>query len=127
MEKKILIVDDHDEFRKTLKAFLERQNLNLMILEANSETSALQKALREQPNIVLLELQLPKMNGIKTSKLVKEVSPKSKIIIVSIFDTENFQKKFLGEHIDDFIGKNDFDVKLFRVLRKYLKKERCTN
>ncbi|MBF0544276.1 MAG: response regulator [Candidatus Riflebacteria bacterium] len=122
MKKKILIVDDHAEFRKTLKTFLERADLSFLILEADSETSAVKKASSEQPDIVLLELQLPKMNGIKTSKLIKKVSPNSKIIIVSMFNTENFQKKFLGKHIDDFIGKSELDDKLLRLLKKHKKK-----
>ncbi|MBF0544289.1 MAG: response regulator transcription factor [Candidatus Riflebacteria bacterium] len=120
-KNKILIVDDHDGFRRTLRIFLEWQKLDLWVLEANSERAGVQKALKEQPEIVLLELRLPKMNGIKASKLVKKVSPNSKIIVVSVFDTENFQKRFLGEHISDFIGKNEFDFRLFRVLRKHLK------
>ncbi|MBF0408083.1 MAG: response regulator transcription factor [Candidatus Riflebacteria bacterium] len=122
LKKKILIVDEHCEFRNILKRFLERQKLNLLVFEADSETSAVRNALKEQPDIVLLELRLPQMNGIKTSKLVKKVSPDSKIIIVSMFDTEHFQKKFLGEHIDDLIGKSEFDEKLFHILRKHLKK-----
>ena len=122
-EKKILLVDDHDRFRKTLRAFLERQNLNLQIFEADSEKVAVQKALREQPDLVLLELQLPKMNGIKISKLIKDVAPDSKIIIVSMFDTEHVQEKFLGKDIDGFIGKSDFDSKFSLILRKYLRKK----
>lgn len=121
-EKTILIVDDHQEFRKALKEFLTKQNLNLEIHEADSERFAVQQAAEIQPTIVLLELQLPKMNGIKTSKLIKKVSPGSKIIIVSMFDNEIFQKEFIGSHIDDFIGKSEFDEKLVWVLRKHLKK-----
>ena len=120
--KKILIVDDHYLFRKTLRLFLEKQHLNYLTFEAGSETSGVRIALREQPAIVLLELQLPKMNGIKTSKLIKAVSPNSKIIIVSMYDTEKFQKQFLGAHIDDFIGKSEFDSKLFKILKRNLQK-----
>ena len=97
------------------------EHLNLEIFEADSERSAVRISSKEKPNIVLLELQLPKMNGIKTSKLIKEVSPDTKIVIVSMYDTEKFQKNFISEHIDDFIGKNEFDGKLVRILRKHLR------
>lgn len=120
MKKKILIVDDHDGFRKAVKAFLEQQKINLEIFEADSEETAVKVALKEKPAIVLLELQLPKMNGIKTSKRIKEVSPASRIIIVSTFDADKFQKSFMTEHIDEVMGKSEFDRKLVKILKKYL-------
>lgn len=115
------VVDDHDEFRKTLKSFLESQGLNLLILEADSETLAVKIALREQPAVVLLELQLPMVNGRMTSELVKRVSPKSKIIILSMFDSGKLPKGFQGGRIDGCIGKSDLDSDICRVLRKLLK------
>ncbi len=126
MKKKILIVDDHNEFRRILRKFLESQNLNYLTFEASSERSAVWKARMEQPDIVLLEFQLPKMNGIKTSRLIKNVSPNSKIIVVSTFDTEKFQRKFIGEHVDGFIGKSEFDRNLVRILRKHLRNRSVT-
>lgn len=124
MKKTVLIVDDHDGFRRAVKAFLEQQKINLEIFEADSERSAVKMAAKEKPAIVLLELQLPKMNGIKTSKLIKEVSPASKIVIVSMFDAEKFQKNFMAEHIDEVVGKSEFDRKLVRILKKYLREEK---
>lgn len=120
-KKKILIVDDNEEFRKILGAFLEIQNEKFLIFEAGTEASAVKMARREKPDVVLLELQLPKMNGIVTSKIIKEVSPNSIVIIVSMYDTEVFQKEFLGRHIDDSIGKSELDSKLVAVLRKHLR------
>jgi len=121
MVKKILIVDDHSGFRKILKKFLEKQNLGLVMVEADSERSAVKKCLKEQPDIVLLELELPQMNGIKTAKLIKGVSPRSKIIIVTMFDSAQFRKDFFAEYVDHFIGKNEFEGRLIKVLRKCLK------
>jgi two-component system, NarL family, response regulator DegU len=121
MKKKILIVDDHDGFRNGLKKFFEKQKLNLEIYMAGSEKSAIATAAKKKPDIVLLELQLPKMNGIKTSRLIKDVSPKSKIVVVSTFDTEKFKNNFINAHVDAFIGKCEFDGKLLHILKKYLK------
>ena len=124
LKKKILIVDDHAGFRRRLKIFLEQQNQNTGVYEADSEESAVETALKQKPEIVLLELQLPQMNGIKTAKLIKKASPSSKIIIMTMFDAEDFQRKFMTGHIDDVIGKNDFDGRLVRIVKKYLREQK---
>jgi DNA-binding NarL/FixJ family response regulator len=127
LKKKILIVDDHDEFRKILRTFLETENKNFEISEADSETSAVKKAKQEKPDVVLLELQLPKMNGVKTSKLIKEVSSRSKIIIVTMFESEILKRKCLGAEIYDIIGKSQFDSALVATLIKHLRNRKSSN
>jgi len=120
VNKKLLIVDRNNDFRDTLKDYLITQKLNVEIYEADSQDSALKVALRERPEIVLLEQQLTQMDGRKISKLLKNIVPDSIIVIMSIFDGEKFQKKFTDEQIDHFIGKNEFNGKLIHVLKKYL-------
>lgn len=74
-----------------------------------------------QPHVVLLEHDLPKMNGIKTSKLIKNAAPECRIILASLFASELFRNKVLKQLIDDFIGKSEFDCKLVKILEKQLK------
>jgi two-component system response regulator DegU len=122
MKNKILIVDDHGEFRKRARAFIEAKLQGITVYEAVSETEAVKTAKKEKPFIILLELQLPQMNGIKTAELIKKVSPESKIIIVSMYDAEKYKDRIITKNIDHVIGKNEFDTELLKILRKYLLK-----
>ena len=116
--KKLLIVDDHNEFRRTVRSYIAKQFPEIELFEADSEDQALETARRERPGIILLELQLPQMNGIKTAKLLKKLNASSKIIIMSGYSADNINNK----SIDHIIGKNEIDNDLVKILKKYIKK-----
>ncbi len=123
-KKKILIVEDHEEFRKTLRTFLEVQKIDLIILEAVSKESAVTVALREKPDIILLKLELQNRNGFSASEAIKKVSPRSKIVLISMFGGTAFKKNPRAASIDDFIGNGELETRLISVLEKHLKRPR---
>ncbi len=82
---RILIVDDSEEVRTIVRVFLERDPAFEVCGEASSGPEALQKAQELQPDLVLLDLKLPGMNGIETATLLKALLPKSKLVLFSAF------------------------------------------
>ncbi len=71
---RIFIVDDHQIVREGLKAFLGLQEDMLIAGEAGDGESALRQALKIQPDVILMDLILPKMDGITTIKKINEVN-----------------------------------------------------
>jgi DNA-binding NarL/FixJ family response regulator len=79
---RILVVDDYDQFRGLVRSLLADSNL-LIIGEAGDGFEAVQKAQDLQPDLILLDIGLPKLNGIQAALQIRQVSPESKILFVS--------------------------------------------
>ena len=90
---RVLIVDDHAMVRQGLRTFLELQdNAELaieVIGEATNGIEAVELASRTQPDVILLDLVMPKMDGIKATFKIMECSPNSKVIILTSFGEED--------------------------------------
>src|ERR1700730_3141299 len=78
-----LVVDDYQPFRRFICSTME-QRLGLQVIgEASDGLEAVQKSEELQPDLVVLDLGLPKLNGIEAARQIRERSPASKILIVS--------------------------------------------
>ena len=117
---KVLIVEDHDDFRNVVKAYLEKLNLGLKIYEASSGEIGISAVLRERPNIVLMDIRLPGINGIDTANKIKSYVPETKIIILTMFETESFRRVFKTEDVSEYIGKSEIFEKLGPTVEKLL-------
>jgi DNA-binding NarL/FixJ family response regulator len=79
---RILVVDDYDQFRGFVRSLLANSKL-LIIGEASDGLEAVQKAKDLQPDLILLDIGLPKLDGIQAAVQIQRVSPNSKILFVS--------------------------------------------
>ena len=95
MGKNILICDDAAFMRMMIKDILSKNGYNV-IGEAENARDAINKAKIYMPNIVLLDLGLPDMSGIKAIKEIQDMSPNSKIIILSSHNNEEEIEKALS-------------------------------
>ena len=98
-EKKVIsvvIVEDYKLTRVGLRSALnEFENINV-IGEAEDASVGLEIIKKENPDVVLMDLGLPEMNGIEATQKVKEISPKTKVIILTSHDREEEVLAALG-------------------------------
>jgi DNA-binding NarL/FixJ family response regulator len=78
-----LIVEDHSEFRKFLRSTLQEEARCVVISEAVDGLQAVQLAEGLQPDLILLDLSLPKLNGMEAFRRIRKLSPRSKVVILS--------------------------------------------
>ena len=78
---RILVVDDFNEWRVRVREMLQRPEWD--IVEACDGLEAVQKATQLRPEIVLLDIGMPILNGIEAAEKIQEVTPQSKIIFVT--------------------------------------------
>ena len=78
-----LIVEDHDGLRALLRSLLENETSCVVIGEASDGLQAVQKAQELQPDLILLDLSLPKLNGMEAGRRIRKISPHSKILFLS--------------------------------------------
>jgi NarL family two-component system response regulator LiaR len=89
---RVLIVDDHAMVRQGLRTFLELQDSTVLPIEIAGEAAngieAVELARNTQPDIVLLDLVMPEMDGIKATSKIIECSPRSRVVILTSFGEE---------------------------------------
>jgi NarL family two-component system response regulator LiaR len=85
---KVLIVDDHQVVRQGLRTFLELQEDVLVVGEAGDGQSAVELVRQLNPNVVLMDLVMPRLDGISATRQVKSLAPSVKVIALTSF-TEN--------------------------------------
>jgi len=78
-----LIVEDHEDLRGLLRFTLQQQTRCRIVDEASDGLQAVQQAEKLQPDLILLDLALPKMNGMEAGRRIRKLSPNSKIIFLS--------------------------------------------
>ncbi|MGE5249172.1 MAG: response regulator [Bacteroidota bacterium] len=96
-EISVLIVDDHEMVRQGLCTFLELQDeardgdLPIRVVgEAANGAQAVERAAQARPDVVLLDLVMPEMDGIQATPLILKASPRSKVIILTSFGEESY-------------------------------------
>lgn len=125
MTTKILITDDHDEFRVTVREFLERVDGSFEILEASTGESGVRIALHDKPDIILMDIRLPDISGIDAASQIKKGFPEGKIIVLTMFETEAFREVFNSSDIEAYLGKSELYEKLVPTIMKVLSGDRA--
>ncbi len=81
----VMIVDDHEMVRKGAKGYLEAQPEITVVAEAESGEEAVRLAREYIPDVVLMDLVMPGMDGVEATRKVKDISPRTQIIILTSF------------------------------------------
>ena len=85
---RVLIVDDHALFRRGLEMVLTEEPDIELVGEASDGAEAVEKAGEALPDVVLMDIRMPKSSGIEACRAMKEVSPSAKIVMLTISDEE---------------------------------------
>ena len=85
---RVLVVDDHALFRRGLEMVLEQEPDIEVVGEAGDGGQAVQKAIETAPDIVLMDVRMPKGSGIEACRAIKDAVPSAKIIMLTISDEE---------------------------------------
>jgi len=86
----VLLVDDHEVVRQGVRFFLETRLEFTVVGEADSGMAAVKMAEEHIPDVVLMDLVMPEMNGVEATRRVKDISPRSQIVVLtSHYDDEH--------------------------------------
>jgi two-component system NarL family response regulator len=85
---RVLVVDDHALFRRGLEMVLTEEPDIELVGEASDGAEAVEKAGEALPDVVLMDIRMPKSSGIEACRAMKEVSPSAKIVMLTISDEE---------------------------------------
>jgi DNA-binding NarL/FixJ family response regulator len=88
MSHRMLVVEDHKIMRDGIKALLERGGEFAVVAEAESGTDAIQLCKEAHPDLVLMDIGLPGLNGVETTSELLRHCPGTKVVILSMYDDE---------------------------------------
>jgi two-component system response regulator NreC len=102
---KLMLVDDHDVVRTGLRSYLETQPGFEVIAEAKNGLQALEKAREVQPDIVLMDITMPDMDGMETTLQLKKLYPDCQILVLTVHDDKQYFMKMLSVGASGYLTK----------------------
>ncbi len=118
IKTRILIVEDHPMYREGLRAMLARQADMEVIGEAENGLDAVAKALELRPDVILMDVNMPVMDGVEaTSRILAEL-PGTKILALSVQADDGFMASMLQAGAVGYILKGSDSEKLFGIIRR---------
>ncbi len=102
---KILVVDDHPILREGIKTVLELSNDFIIVGEADSGFKACELVSTIKPDVVLMDIRMDKMDGIKASRTIKKLYPYTRILLLTMYDDENYIMEALEIGVEGYILK----------------------
>jgi len=100
---KILVVDDEIEITDFVGEFLKAKGYH--VVTANDGFTALEKVVSEKPDLVLLDIKMPKMDGLETLKRIREIDPVVGVVMVTVIKDEEIAGRAMELGAFDFINK----------------------
>jgi DNA-binding NarL/FixJ family response regulator len=104
---RVLVVDDFEPFRRAIRSTLLTAPEFQIICEVSDGLDAVRKAKELQPDLILLDVGLPKLNGIEAARQIRKLSPESKILFVSQESSAAFAQEALDTGARGYVVKSD--------------------
>jgi DNA-binding NarL/FixJ family response regulator len=113
----VMIADDHVLMREGLKQLLELEEDIDVIIQAGDGNDAVDKALEYNPDVILLDINMPKMNGIDVLRRLKDLGVKSNVIMLTIHEDKEYLFETMKIGADGYVLKDSDADSLIKAIR----------
>lgn len=113
---KIIIADDSLLLRERIKELLKDFENVSIVGEAVNGTEALQIIGETNPDVAIIDIRMPEINGIEVLKKIRETGSRMKIIILSNYPYKQYRERCMAEGADYFLDKNQDSGKLIEII-----------
>jgi DNA-binding NarL/FixJ family response regulator len=124
MAMKILLVDDHQVLREGLRSMLERQPDMQVVGEAADGTTALQLVRELNPDLVIMDVNMPGMDGIDVTRLISRDHPQVKVLALSMYLRKTFICEMLKSGAAGYLLKESAFAEIVDAIRTVLRGEK---
>ena len=114
----ILVADDESSHRLMLRAHLEDEGF--VVMEASNGQEAVETVAGNTPSLVLMDIRMPRLDGMEALREIKKISPSSKILVLTIHNTEEYITEVLNAGADGYILKDANQEELIMAIRSVL-------
>jgi len=117
MSIKVFLADDHKILRESLVILLQQENNIEVIGEAADGHGAIEEILRLKPDIAILDISLPQLNGLEVAARLKKEAPEIKIIILTMHKNEDFVARAYQLEVNGYVLKDNALEELLKSIR----------
>jgi DNA-binding NarL/FixJ family response regulator len=114
---RVLIADDHGIVRSGLRMLLEQQPDIEVIAECADGAEARDAAIRDRPDLAILDVKMPKLTGLQATREIREHAPDVSVLILSMYDDERYLFEALKAGASGYVLKAQADVDLLEAVR----------
>ena len=116
----LLVADDHEVIRQGLRALIREQPGWKLAAEATDGRDAVAKAAEFQPDVAILDVTMPLLNGIEATKQIATASPRTKVLILTIHESDQLSRKAIEAGARGYMFKTDAAVDLIAAVNSLL-------
>jgi DNA-binding NarL/FixJ family response regulator len=120
---RILLADDHKQVRKALRATLEECGGWQVCAEASNGHEAVQFALQTRPDIAILDLAMPEMNGIEATRQIKQALPQVDVLIFTMYDSQEMNLAAREAGAQGLVRKSGNESEIIEAIRALLREK----
>ena len=113
---KILIADDHDLVRKGLRMLVEEHPGWTVCAEARSGREAVEKAVQSSPDVVVIDVSMPDLNGLEATRLIRKSCPRAEVLVITHHDSDEVAAAVLDAGARGYVLKSDSDRDLVNAV-----------
>src|ERR1700739_3493455 len=106
---RILVADDHDVVRRGLRGLIESRPGWVVCEEAHTGREAVTKAEELKPDVAILDISMPELNGVEAARRIRKASPGTEILILSVHYSDQLIRDILEAGVRGYIVKSDSD------------------
>lgn len=117
MPIRILLADDHALIRQGLRALLEKQGYQI-VSEASDGQEALRAAMEAKPDVAIVDISMPVLNGVDTARELKKCEPRTKVILLTQHDEEQYVTESLRAGVKGYVLKNQAGSDLVQAIQE---------
>jgi DNA-binding NarL/FixJ family response regulator len=114
--RRLLLVDDHAMVRQGLRAILDHYPDLSIIGEAADGREAVSIATKRAPDVIIMDINMPRMDGIEATKRIKKDRPETVIIAVSVNDTPHLRESMQKAGASAFVSKEEAGERLYETI-----------
>ncbi len=116
-KKKVLIADDHVLVREGIVAFLKLCDDIEVIGEASDGIEAIEKARKLRPDIIIMDINMPKLGGLETTVEIKKMYPDTKVLVLTQYEDREYISRFLKAGVSGYLLKKAVGSDLITALK----------
>ncbi len=113
----VLIADDHAVLRAGLKMLLEAEDDMEVLAEAADGVEAIEQAAAHQPDVILLDITMPRLSGLSVIGKLKTRAPHTSVLILTMHDDESYLREAFAEGVAGYVLKQAADTELLSAIR----------
>jgi DNA-binding NarL/FixJ family response regulator len=114
---RILVADDHGIVRSGLKMLIDRQDGMRVVAEAEDGVAAVEQAIRERPDVAILDVSMPRKTGLQAAREIRAHCPDTRVLLLSMHDDERYVFDAVKAGASGYVLKRQADVELIDAVR----------